>query len=480
MIRGLSGFAGQNVKEGAKLGKLSINPDGSSKKKITLFSILFMGLSHILFLKQVGKGILFALIELVFLFFTVITTIFFPNGYSIIYSITDMFTWGVENGVVVNSEPHNFILIQGVMTVVVVLLFIVAYVISVTSARSAYKDFCISGGRFEAKQSAGRVIDNAFPMYALAPALILVLFFVIVPLIFSFMVAFTDYTGITQDSFSWVGWDNFITMFGGDAQWTSALVRVVVWTLIWAVLATVTCYGGGLIVAVLLTDRKIKLAPIFRTIFILPYAVPSIVSMRVWYSLLNGSTGIINRTLEVIGFNDFLRNINLIGGADSFFGTDMMPWMSDVTLAKIVCIVINLWAGFPYFMLLSMGTMTSISADVNEAARIDGANSFQIFRKITLPLVLYQTAPLVIMSLVHNINNFGAIFYLTGGMPTAEDSATTFAYGTDIIVTWIYNLTVTQTKYMYASVLAILVFIVLCPVAIWNFRRTKSFKEGEV
>ena len=462
-----------------KTDKTTISTDGSSKSKIKRTAILFMGLSHILYLKQKGKGICFAAIELIFIFFTFITTICFPNMYSIIYSISDMFTWGYSGGVLVNSDPHNFILIQGVMACVLVILFFVAYYISVHSALEAYKTYCISG-RFEAKSTPFQVVDRAFPMAALTPALALVLFFVVVPLIFSFLVAFTDYTSINQSTFSWVGGDNFATMFGGDAQWTSALVRVVVWTLIWALLATVTCYGGGLIVAVLLTDKKIKIAPVFRTIFILPYAVPSIVSMRVWYSLLNGSSGIINRTLEQIGFNGFLRGLNIIGGSSSFFGTDMLPWLSDGNVAKFVCIIINLWAGFPYFMLLSMGTMTSISADVNEAARIDGASKFQIFRRITLPLVLYQTMPLIIMSFVHNINNFGAIFYLTGGYPNAADTATTYAKGTDIIVSWIYTLTVTQGKYMYASVLAILVFVVLCPIAIWNFRRTKSFKEGDV
>jgi arabinogalactan oligomer/maltooligosaccharide transport system permease protein len=186
--------------------------------------------------------------------------------------------------------------------------------------------------------------------------------------------------------------------------------------------------------------------------------------MRVWYSLLNGTTGgIINRTLIELG---------LINAPVSFF--------SSVGLARFLCILINLWAGFPYFMLLSMGTMTSISADINEAAKIDGASSFQVFRRITLPLVLYQTAPLIIMSFVHNINNFGAIYYLTGGEPNTKLTTTTFAQGTDIIVTWIYKLTVDQGQYRYASVLAILVFVVLCPIAIWNFRRTKSFKEGEL
>lgn len=157
-----------------------------------------------------------------------------------------------------------------------------------------------------------------------------------------------------------------------------------------------------------------------------------------------------------------------------------IPWLSDVWICRWVCVLVNLWAGFSYFMLLIMGNMTSISADVYEAARIDGANKFYIFRKITVPLVLYQTMPLIIMSFAHNINNFGAIYFLTGGAPAVADSTMTSAGGTDILVTWIYQLTMTLMKYNYASVLGIVIFIVMAPFAVISFRNTKSYKEGEV
>jgi arabinogalactan oligomer/maltooligosaccharide transport system permease protein len=142
--------------------------------------------------------------------------------------------------------------------------------------------------------------------------------------------------------------------------------------------------------------------------------------------------------------------------------------------------MINLWAGFGYFMLLTMGTMTAISKDMYEAARIDGAGKIQILNKITLPLVLYQTVPLIIMSFAHNVNNFGAIFFLTGGAPTVADSTTTLAGSTDILVTWIYKLTITLMKYNYASVIAVMIFIVLAPFAIWQFRQTMAYKKGSV
>jgi arabinogalactan oligomer/maltooligosaccharide transport system permease protein len=124
--------------------------------------------------------------------------------------------------------------------------------------------------------------------------------------------------------------------------------------------------------------------------------------------------------------------------------------------------------------------MTAISQDLFEAAKIDGAGRFQLFRKITFPLVIYQTMPLIIMSFTHNINNFGAIFFLSGGNPVVSDTTATNAGGTDLLVTWIYKLTVNLMRYNYASVLAIMIFIILAPFAIFQFRKTKSYKEGEL
>ena len=126
-----------------------------------------------------------------------------------------------------------------------------------------------------------------------------------------------------------------------------------------------------------------------------------------------------------------------------------------------------------------MRAMTAIPADLQEAAQIDGASKWQRFRYITLPMVLYQTAPLIIMSLAMNFNNFGAIFFLTQGGPTVSDTTTTGAGGTDILVSWIYQLTVGLMKYNYGAVIAVMIFLVMAPFAIFNFRRTRAFK-GEM
>lgn len=430
-----------------------------SRKKVFRFSLFFMGLAHIVLLKRYIKGALFALVEIIFLIFS-------PT---IINKIVQLITLGSPQPDVPIKLRDNsiFMLIDGIMILAVIGLFAAFYFISTRSALNDYEKMLTAHSPSSIKSAFKSTANNAFPIIALSPAIILIVFFVVVPLVFSASVAFTNYSAPNNippnSTVDWVGFDNFVYLFGGDATWTNALVRIIVWTLVWAVLATSTCYFGGMLMALVLKDSKLKITPLFRAIFILPYAMPSVVSMLTWQNLLNGSFGTVNRTLMALGL--------IIAP---------IPWLSDPWMAKFTTVLINLWAGFPYFMLLITGTMTAISADVFEAADIDGANKVQVVRHITLPLVLYQTAPLIIMSFTHNINNFGAIFYLTGGRPTVADSTITGAGGTDILVSWIYKLTITLLKYNYASVLAIMIFIALAPFAIFNLRNTKSFKDGDV
>ena len=438
---------------------MRIETDGSSKKKIVAASSLFMGLGHLLYLKEYLKGALFAFVELVFLCFLPVT----------VRKIIDMITLGAPQPDIPIKQRSNsmFMLIDGILILAVVAVFIVLYVISIKSAKNSYKEYCRTKEFASQKKSMENLGNRAFPLAGLAPCVIMLLIFVVVPLVFSIAVAFTNYSAPDHippnNTVDWVGVDNFRALLTGKSSWSSGFTRVAIWTLVWAVLSTFTCYFGGLLVAVALKESNIKFSGLFRVIFILPYAVPSVISMLVWRNLLNGTFGTVNRTLQALGLT---KNV--------------IPWLGNCTLAQVMCIVINLWGGFGYFMLLSMGTMTAISPDLFEAARIDGASKWQILRKITMPLVMYQTMPLIIMSFTHNINNFGIIYFLTAGQPTVADSTTTLAGGTDILVTWIYKLTITLLKYNYASVIAVIIFVVLAPFAIWQFKNTKAFKEGEV
>lgn len=435
--------------------------DGSSEKKIKVTASCFMGLSHLVYLHDFVKGIFFALCEVLFI-------AFLPNILKILFNLITLGT--ARPDLPIKQRDNSvFMLIDGILILSIIAIFVIVYVLSVKSATKEYRDYCRKGYFGTQKEHMNMALGKSFPIFGLAPSFIIVVVFVIVPLLFSICVAFTNYSDPSHippaNTVDWVGFQNFHELMGGNATWSKGFARVAAWTLVWAVLATFTCYFGGLIVAVQLKEINVKIAPVFRFIFILPYAVPGVVSLLVWKNLLNGTFGTINRTLQAIG---------LLGPDKT------IPWLGTASMAQMTCVLINLWAGFGYFMLLSMGTMTAISDDMYEAARIDGANKTQIFRKITLPLVLYQTMPLIIMSFAHNINNFGAIYFLTGGAPTVADSTTTLAGGTDILVSWIYKLTITLMKYNYASVIAVMIFIVLAPFAIFNFRQTKAFKEGEV
>lgn len=438
---------------------MTLKDDGSDSKKVKMTASVFMGLSHILYLKDYFKGAFFALCEVGFL-------AFLPT---IIKKLIGIVTLGSPHPELPIKMRDNsiFMLIDGILVIALVAIFVVAYYFSVKSAQAGYKEFCRIGKFKDQKESINLTMSRSFPIFGLAPAFVMVVVFVVVPLLFSVAVAFTNYSDPghipPNNTVDWVGFQNFAELLSGSNSWSKGFARIAVWTLVWAVLSTATCYFGGLLVAVQLKEINFHIAPVFRFIFILPYAVPSVVSMLVWKNLLNGTFGIVNRTLMA------LHIINA-----------PIPWLGTPHMAQFMCVLVNLWAGFGYFMLLSLGTMTAISESINEAAKIDGASRFQTFKKITLPLVMYQTLPLIIMSFAHNVNNFGAIYFLTNGAPTVADSTTTMAGGTDILVTWIYKLTVTLMKYNYASVIAVMIFIVLAPFAIFNFRNTKAYKEGNV
>ena len=319
----------------------SLKTDGSSKKQILLSSCIFMGLGHILYLKQYIKGILFALIEIVMLISS-------PKLLNMLKDMIEISRWYPQ------IQPATFRLVDGILAVFIIAIFVVAYVVSIKSALSSYTDFCLEGRCKSNKESMQGAVGKAFPLFGLAPALILVVFFVIVPLVFSISVGFTNWSlpdHLTPGApVNWVGIENYIDMFGGNSQWSSAFGRVAVWTVLWGFAATGTCYFGGMLLATVLYEVKLKITPVFRVILILPYAIPSILTVKVWQNMLNGSTGTINRTL---------RELNII--------SENIGWLTDATLVKFVCIAVNMWVGIPYFMLLITGQMTAISADIYEA-----------------------------------------------------------------------------------------------------------------
>lgn len=427
-------------------------------KRPVWLSSAFMGLGQIFIQKQYIKGIFYALVELIVLL----------NAGHFVSSIRGLITLGDPHPELpIAQRDHSiFMMVQGIVFIVLLVLFIGLYISNIRDAKKTEEVKRIMGKYPSTRQYLSNLADTSFAVVGLTPAVAMIIFFVFIPLLFSALIAFTNYSSPDHlppaKTVDWTGFQAFKDL-ANLKLWSGAFVRTAIWTLVWASLSTLSCYAGGMLIALALLNKKIKFPQIFRVIYILPYAVPGMISLMMWRNLLNGQFGPINAMLKQWG---------LI--------SETIPWLSDFTLARISVLLVNLWLGFPYFMMLTTGVLTSVPADLYEAASIDGANKRVQFFKITLPLVLYQTIPLFIMSFSFNLNNFGAVYFLTGGGPTDLSTTQSGAGATDILMSWMYKLTLDLRQYNKAAVLAILVFLVIAPFAIYNFSRTKAFKEGEL
>ena len=238
-----------------------------------------------------------------------------------------------------------------------------------------------------------------------------------------------------------------------------AFRRILIWTLVWAFFATFLNYFLGIILAMLINKKGVKFKAFYRTLFVLAIAVPQFVSLLVMKNVL-AEAGPVNVLLQELGWI-----------------SAPLPFFTDPMWARMTIIAVNLWIGIPYTMLIVSGILMNIPDDLYEAARIDGASPFVMFRKITMPYVLFVTTPYLITQLVGNINNFNVIYFLTGGTPATLDYYQ--AGKTDLLVTWLYKLTVNSRDYSYAATIGILVFIICSLLSLITFRRSASYKNEE-
>jgi arabinogalactan oligomer/maltooligosaccharide transport system permease protein len=295
------------------------------------------------------------------------------------------------------------------------------------------------------------------------------------PIIFMILVAFTNYSsghnGGETGLFHWVGFDNFKTLFSwdvGGVNYSATFGEILLWTLIWAFFATFTNYFLGIGVALLINKKGIHLKKLWRTILIMTIAIPQFISL-LYVSKMFTLNGL---------FNGFLLDLGLIKEAIDFWG--------DPTLARIMVIIINIWIGIPYLMLIATGILMNIPADLYESAKIDGASGWKQFTKITLPYMLFITGPYLLTSFTGNMNNFNVIYLLTGGGPTnalRSGAAGTVGH-TDLLITWLFKITQSGTaadgsQYYLASVIGILVFIVVSVISLIVYGLLPSVKNEE-
>lgn len=424
-------------------------------------SVISMGLGQ-LYNRQFVKGIVLFVAHIASLIYIIAGLSKHIYGF---FTLGEQGQHLVKVGKIYKNVPGDhsiFMMIYGLLSIIVVLIYLFVYVMNVRDAiyNGRLRDQGLPVRNF--KESIQSAFSKNFHWALLSVPIIGVLFFTIMPILFMIFMAFTNYSAPDhippKNLVDWVGLKTFKDLFTLNV-WSNTFFGVLTWTIIWAILATVTCYFGGILVALLISQKDIKLKGMWRTLFIIPYAIPQFVSLLVMRNMLNDKFGPINQYFR-------------------YFGLEGLPWLSDPFWAKVSVIAVNMWIGIPVSMVLVMGILTSIPKDLYEAADVDGATSWIKFRHITMPFVLFSTMPILITQFAGNINNFNVIFLLTGGGPSTINYNS--AGQTDLLVTWLYKLTLENNKYNIASAVGILIFIIIASVSIISYTRTKSYREEDM
>lgn len=436
----------------------------------TKLSCCFLGVGQIM-RKQIVKGIIYAALEVLFILFMV----FFGGNYIAKFMFsghlgtqTEGSYWNEELGIyeTVPGDNSFLILLYGVVSLTVVIFFVTLWVMNIKG--SLQNDRLLAEGKKlnNFKQDCALFINQKFYVPLLVPPLIGLLVFTVLPIIFMVLIAFTnyDYQHLPPSKlFDWVGFTNFGQLFSiaEGSGFLLVFLRVLLWTFVWAFIATFTNYFLGMILALMINKKGIKLKMLWRTLFVIAIAVPQFITLLLMSKILDGD-GILNKIL----------------------GTTIY-WLSDTRnaslLPRVMIILVNMWIGIPYTILMCSGILMNIPNEMLEAAKLDGANAWQLFVKIILPYMLHITGPYLITQFVGNINNFNVIWLLTGGGPGDN-----LLYGvgnaqsTDLLVTWLYRLTTdTNVQYNMASVIGIVIFVICATLSLVTYNKTKAAKNEE-
>ncbi len=430
---------------------------------VTRLSAIVMGLWGFK-RRAVARGAAFLLSQIAYITYMLLFGINYLKKLPTLGTETQHRYFDEELGIYIYSAGDNSveILLFGTMTVIISILF---FVLWCSNLRQAYKSQ-LAEQRGVAYATLGDEIKalggNRYHITLLTLPIILIGIFTVLPLIFMVLMAFTNFDKSHQppgNLFTWVGFENFGNILGGNPKISHTFLSLLGWTIVWAIFSTFTNYIFGMILALMINKRSIKFKKGWRMVFIATIAIPQFVTLLLMSQLLHPQ-GAINLALTQSGL-----------------ANSPVAFLSDPLLAKITVIIINMWIGIPYSMLIITGILSNIPEDMYEAARIDGAGPVTVFMKITLPYMLFVTTPYLITQFVGNINNFNVIYLLTQGGPLSLDYYQ--AGKTDLLVTWLYKQTVNEQNYNLAAVIGIAVFIITAISSLIVYNRTAAATKEE-
>ena len=436
---------------------------------------------------QILRGILFLVFEIVFIGY-----MFVPSGGAYWLSKGNWFNTGSTVGTVQGQNVYNEVLdveywvagddsvkvmLYGLLTIIFIIAFIYTWRLQVKQCRICM-GITAKGKKVKSgKDDLRSLLDDQFHKTLLSLPLFGILAFTVLPIIYMTIIAFTSYDAAHDgyaNLFSWVGLENFNELFNfGKGGLGLAFGEILGWTLMWAFFATFTNYFLGMFVAIMINKKGIKIKKFWRTALVMTIAIPQFVSLLYVAKLFDGS-GIIGK---------LLLDWDLI--PESMLALNQQSlWQNEIS-SKILLIVLNIWVGIPYIMLMATGILMNIPQDLYESSRIDGAKPWQQYTKITLPYMMFVMGPYLLTSFVGNLNNFNVIYLLTQNnqlinteIGTAGGVSVTY---TDLLITWLYKMTLNsaESKYYLASIIGILVFVVVAILSLIVYNVIPSTKNEE-
>lgn len=417
-------------------------------------SMCLMGLGQVM-QKQIIKGCCFFAI-----FIAYVTYMALAGG----RAFYDFFSLGVvqtDPWLGIDGDNSVIMLLMGLLAWILTGFFIAIHIANIKDARGTYEYIKRGNPPPSFKQSIASMLDGKFYITALVLPVLGVFVFNIVPIVFMILIAFTDYGGKIASQnllISWTGFDSFARLFslGGIGD---TFGKILLWNILWAVMATFLNYFGGLALALLFNKKIVKAKKFWRAFPILAYAIPGFITLLA-FKFMFANQGPINYYIQEAGKSSIL-----------FLGKDS-TWSS-----RFIGLFVNAWLSVPTSMLLATGVLSNMNTDLFEAAKIDGASQWKQFASITLPFVIFATTPVLIGQFMGNFNNFGVFYFLRGGI---YSDGYYLASDTDLLINWLYNISIDNNYYSLGAAISIIIFIISAIISLTVYVRSSSYKKEDM
>lgn len=415
-------------------------------------SMFIMGSGQILY-KQFIKGILYLSVLAAVIVYMVKT------GAKDIVGFFTLGTVKADPWLGTEGDDSVLMLLKGLLAFLILAVFIIVHISNINDIKETEQKVNSGKKLHGFAKSVAVFFDKKFYIVALAVPVVGVLIFNVLPIVFMILISFTNYGGeiVPPELVDWIGFGNFVKIFS-LTEIKDTFIKILGWNLIWAVLSTFINYFGGLGLALLLNKKCVKGKTFWRAFPILAYAVPGFITLLA-FKFMFSYGGPINYYITLAGES-------AIGFLDIDAGIK----------AKLIGIFVNAWISIPTSMLLATGILSNMNTELYEAAAIDGAGKWKQFIKITLPFVIFSTTPVLITSFVNNFNNFGVFYFLRGGL-YMEDYF--LASDTDLLINWLYNLSIDNTYYGIGAAVSLIIFIITSVFSLIVYVRSAAFKKED-